>query len=453
MAYYDNNDGRLPSAYFAYRAPQEDDSSDFLARYVENLNNAYTKAEETVASAKEKIMSTYQLNDADSQWLDNYLKDMDVKLKKSVYGGSRHALDTAVKLAGEAISKPLTDRAAANKEDQQYKDNLLNMLNSNLIGKLTHDRFREQYPYEFIATYRNDDPAQGEIGGHIKEKNHPLPVKDLDTLFQYAFRNLPERSTSTSNEVSSSTRRDYDNETESSMKLENTGSGTLEGGSSMQSVNKQLADHPLAAGQAESWGSSSTNSGYSESSSMSLNAFAESHKNKEEIIAGIQNLSRVSKDFIPGAQQQYDDLKWIIDKLDKEIKEDAAKGLDTTEKEILKKQYEDSFYVNGQKVNLIDWLADSIERFAQAHQYNNTTNQNVRRTSSASGSTRKRSSGAAFGGVGASSNDAGLPEREDPSNFEGDAATITGERKGVNPPLKIGGKPITQLRRPSYTQK
>ena len=154
-----------PSAFqAAVFTPQKEDMS-LLQRSMAMLDERKEKTDQQRAAIKAAI-SKVNLNQADSEWKQNFINDISKRIDNAAqFGDYSAALEEATVLAGDAISNPeLLARAKRNEEYQAWRKDIEDRAISGKIDKRTADRILEQNPYSF---YPRINTNTGEvIGGY-----------------------------------------------------------------------------------------------------------------------------------------------------------------------------------------------------------------------------------------------------------------------------------------------
>ena len=135
---------------------------DIFGDSLNKITQQHEKALEQRAAIKAAI-SKINLNEADSEWKENFINDISSQIDNAAqFGNYSTALTTATTLAGDAISNPeLLARAQRNEQYQAWRKDVESRAIEGKIDKRTADRILEQNPYNFVP--RTD--ASGKVVG------------------------------------------------------------------------------------------------------------------------------------------------------------------------------------------------------------------------------------------------------------------------------------------------
>lgn len=150
---------------------------DIFGNAVDKITQQHEKAIEQ-RSAISAALADIKLNEAEDEWKANYIADIQKQIDNaSQFGNYSTALDTAKKLAGEAISNPaLRGRIRYNENREKWLTNLENRAARGEIDSDTLARAKYENAYNYQDTY--DD--NGNIIGGTAWNATFEPVKDLN---------------------------------------------------------------------------------------------------------------------------------------------------------------------------------------------------------------------------------------------------------------------------------
>lgn len=129
--------------------PAKQDMS-LLQHSIDKLDERKEKTDQQRAAIKAAI-SKINLNQADSEWKQNFINDISKRIDSvAQFGDYSAALEEATILAGDAITNPeLLARAQRNEEYQTWRKDIEDRAISGKIDRRTANRILEQNPYSF----------------------------------------------------------------------------------------------------------------------------------------------------------------------------------------------------------------------------------------------------------------------------------------------------------------
>lgn len=183
--------GFTPAAFtpFVY-TPKEFDVSP-LQRSLATLDERKEKTDQQRAAIT-AALSKINLNEADTEWKQNFINSISAKIDSAAqFGDYSAALEEATRLAGEAISDPeLLAREKENENYQVWKKSLDSLYLNNKIDKNTRDYFNDKVQYKFNGTYEN-----GKFKTYsLTDYKTPVQQIDLSGLFSWVGQTVAEQS-------------------------------------------------------------------------------------------------------------------------------------------------------------------------------------------------------------------------------------------------------------------
>ena len=183
--------GFTPAAFtpFVY-TPKEFDVSP-LQRSLATLDERKEKTDQQRAAIT-AALSKVNLNEADTEWKQNFINSISAKIDSAAqFGDYSAALEEATRLAGEAISDPeLLAREKENENYQVWKKSLDSLYLNNKIDKNTRDYFNDKVQYKFNGTYEN-----GKFKTYsLTDYKTPVQQIDLSGLFSWVGQTVAEQS-------------------------------------------------------------------------------------------------------------------------------------------------------------------------------------------------------------------------------------------------------------------
>ena len=123
-------------------------------------------------------MLLFKLNEAEDEWKQNYINDINKQIDNAAqFGNYSTALTTATRLAGEALSNPaLRGRIRYNENREKWISNLETRAARGEIDSDTLARAKYENPYAYKDTYNDKGDI---IGGNDWQASFE-PVKDLN---------------------------------------------------------------------------------------------------------------------------------------------------------------------------------------------------------------------------------------------------------------------------------
>ena len=180
-----------PAAFnpFVY-TPKEFDVSP-LQRSLATLDERKEKTDQQRAAIT-AALSKVNLNEADTEWKQNFINSISAKIDSAAqFGDYSAALEEATRLAGEAISDPeLLAREKENENYQVWKKSLDSLYLNNKKDKNTRDYFNDKVQYKFNVTYEN-----GKFKTYsLTDYKTPVQQIDLSGLFSWVGQTVAEQS-------------------------------------------------------------------------------------------------------------------------------------------------------------------------------------------------------------------------------------------------------------------
>ena len=183
--------GFTPAAFtpFVY-TPKEFDVSP-LQRSLATLDERKEKTDQQRAAIT-AALSKVNLNEADTEWKQNFINSISAKIDSAAqFGDYSAALEEATRLAGEAISDPeLLAREKENENYQVWKKSLDSLYLNNKIDKNTRDYFNDKVQYKFNGTYENCKFKTYSLTDY----KTPVQQIDLSGLFSWVGQTVAEQS-------------------------------------------------------------------------------------------------------------------------------------------------------------------------------------------------------------------------------------------------------------------
>ena len=335
MAYKNNQSGITIGGYVPQRVPVRSN----LEALSQALNKIDERSDKAIQqkSAITNAIGQLKLNAAEDKWKYDYAKRIEQKINDAAqYGDYSRALDVATELAGSATSSPeVIGRIRANEAYEKKKGEVESLANSGVISGLTKERWIAQNKY----AYEDIRDENGNIVGGTDWKAGWEPVKKVDMARLVTLAGQlaapVKRATSSSSQHSVSDEQGVDN----------GGTSTPEG---LRSVK----------------------TGYSTSSGSS---FQRETLTKEKIDEVYNKLFALDGDNMNALIQQYDDIKWKVNKLKDE--------LSTTTDPEKRKSLQDSIDVfsndiydsNGQPLKVKEYMLSKIGVITKDMAYDNTS--------------------------------------------------------------------------------
>lgn len=156
--------------------PQQENMS-LLQHSIDKLDERKEKTDQQTAAIMSAI-NNVKLDSSENNWKRNYVNSIKNKINSAAqFGDYSSALETATRLAGEAVTSPeLLGRQRYYEEREKWLEELKNRNARGEIDSDTYNRALAQNTYSYSDTY--DD--KGNITGGISWNPAFNPVKDLD---------------------------------------------------------------------------------------------------------------------------------------------------------------------------------------------------------------------------------------------------------------------------------
>lgn len=338
--------------------------------------DAYTKAIDKIdqkskearekKSAIDAALAQVELDSSEDAWKFKYAKGIKDQIDQAaMFGDYSGALNTAIELAGKAVSSPeLIGRIRANKE---HKEKEKEIESRNDIEDITKQRWKTQNKYDYKDTY----DEEGNVIGGTGWKEKWTPVKHINPiqLAQLAGSlTAPEKK-------SSSSSYNWQNSISNEMGLVDK-KGNLQTYNSHPNVPELLAN-PNSNEIKSVLQSSSTSSNGSSSSEYQRLTY-------DRIKKTFDALEQAYPGAIDSMIQDYDDYTWKIDELNNQLKS----ATDDVQKAKIQKNldyYKKGMYGNnGQLMSAEEWMLSKVDPILHAQAYNWTST-----SSSVGGSSNK----------------------------------------------------------------
>ena len=291
-------------------------------RPVVSMNlDAYTKAIDKIdqksrearekKSAIDAALAQVELNPSEDAWKYKYAKNIKDQIDQAaMFGDYSGALNTAIELAGKAVSSPeLLGRIRASKAYKEKSDEIDKRVSSGEITALTARRWKAQNPYKYQDTYDENGNIIG--GTEWKQSYNPVRIADIAQIAERAIRDAAPSVQSSASE----TRNAVSN-------AESTGVGSGKFGT----LNSTDVTH----------GSSTQ---VSELTAKKIRSNFMSLYNQDEVAKQYTN-------------QNYDDYKWLYDEANRKLK-DPSLNLTAEERAQLEKDRQEGLnYITDAQGNI-----------------------------------------------------------------------------------------------------
>ena len=324
-------------------APQKEDMS-LLQRSLQTLDERKERTDQQRAAIA-KALGDVKLNAAEDKWKQNYIDSISSRIDSAAqFGDYSSALETATRLAGEALSDPaLKGRIRANEQYEEELKTQKALRDRGEISQATYNWWLKKNPY----SYADVTDENGRIVGGTEFNPESRPVADINwaSTAMAAFKMITPYKNSVSRQGSSSV-------------TNNSGQSVTRG--------------KITAKPGEAIGSSGGSSQSQEKVT------------KEEIIANMEEMLKATLDGYRQAEQAYDvamdEFNDMVAQYNTLIKENpnSEKAKDLAQKIDVRKQL---MYRNGSKIDYKEYYARMVtdNLFAKGLAYD-------WRTSSTSGS-------------------------------------------------------------------
>lgn len=318
----ENNETIIRGGYQPFQL-KRDYHLDIFGNTLDKITQQHEKAVEQ-QSAISAALADVKLNEAEDQWKANYVADIQKQIDNAAqFGNYAAALDTAKRLAGEAISNPaLRGRIRANEQYEKEVQTQQARRDRGEISQATYKWWMKNNPYKYQDNY---DDNGNIIGGSIYEPDF-RPVNDINwaSTAMAAFKMITPYKNSVSKDGGSSV-------------TNNTSEGISRG---------KTAYKP---------GESISSTGHNSSSQEKVT--------KEQITARMEELLSSTADGYKQAEQAYDvaadEFKDLVEKYNTAI----AENPDSEEARILGQKIDARkklMYRNGSKIDYKEYYARMI---------------------------------------------------------------------------------------------
>jgi hypothetical protein len=283
--------------------------------------DAYTKAIDKIdqksrearekKSAIDAALAQVELNPSEDAWKYKYAKNIKDQIDQAaMFGDYSGALNTAIELAGKAVSSPeLLGRIRASKAYKEKSDEIDKRVSSGEITALTARRWKAQNPYKYQDTYDENGNIIG--GTEWKQSYNPVRIADIAQIAERAIRDAA------------------------------------------PSVQSSASERRNAVSNAESTGVGSGKFGTLNSTDTTRGSSTQvSELTAEKIrsnFMSLYNQDEVAKQY---TNQNYDDYKWLYDEADRKLK-DPSLNLTAEERAQLEKDRQEGLdYITDAQGNI-----------------------------------------------------------------------------------------------------
>ena len=373
---------------------------DAYSKAIDKIDQKSREAREK-KSAIDAALAQVELDSSEDAWKFKYAKGIKDQIDQAaMFGDYSGALNTAIELAGKAVSSPeLIGRIRANKE---HKEKEKEIESRNDIEDITKQRWKAQNKYDYKDTY----DEEGNVIGGTGWKEKWTPVKHINPiqLAQLAGSlTAPEKK-------SSSSSYNWQNSTSNEMGLVDK-KGNLQTYNSHPNVPTLLANPNSNEIKSVLQSSSSSSNGSSSSEYQRLTY--------DRIKKTFDALEQAYPGAIDSMIQDYDDYTWKIDELNNQLKS----ATDDVQKAKIQKNldyYKKGMYGNnGQLMSAEEWMLSKVDPILHAQAYNWTS------TSSSVGGSSNKSFGLNPFTKGATGSGADLLNQQGELDVEGGKSNPT----------------------------
>ena len=338
---------------------------DAYSKAIDKIDQKSREAREK-KSAIDAALAQVELDSSEDAWKFKYAKGIKDQIDQAaMFGDYSGALNTAIELAGKAVSSPeLIGRIRANKE---HKEKEKEIESRNDIEDITKQRWKAQNKYDYKDTY----DEEGNVIGGTGWKEKWTPVKHINPiqLAQLAGSlTAPEKK-------SSSSSYNWQNSISNEMGLVDK-KGNLQTYNSHPNVPTLLANPSSNEIKSVLQSSSSSSNGSSSSEYQRLTY--------DRIKKTFDALEQAYPGAIDSMIQDYDDYTWKIDELTNQLKS----ATDDVQRAKIQKNldyYKKGMYGNnGQLMSAEEWMLSKVDPILHAQAYNWTST-----SSSVGGSSNK----------------------------------------------------------------
>ena len=328
-----NSESTIRGGYQPFQL-KRDYHLDIFGNTLDKITQQHEKAIEQ-QSAISAALADIKLNEAEDEWKANYIADIQKQIDNaSQFGNYSAALDTAKRLAGEAISNPaLRGRIRANEQYEKEVQTQQARRDRGDISQATYKWWMKNNPYKYQDNY---DDNGNIIGGSIYEPES-RPVNDINwaSAAMAAFKMITPYKNSTSSQGSSSV--------------------TNQSG---QSVTKGKITAKPGEGISSSGGSS----------------MSQEKVTKEEIVANMEEMLKATPDGYRQAEQAYDVAMDEFNTMVEEYNNLIAENPNSEKAKALQQKIDvrsKLMYRNGSKIDYKEYYARMVtdSLFAQGLAY------------------------------------------------------------------------------------
>lgn len=338
---------------------------DAYSKAIDKIDQKSREAREK-KSAIDAALAQVELDSSEDAWKFKYAKGIKDQIDQAaMFGDYSGALNTAIELAGKAVSSPeLLGRIRANKE---HKEKEKEIESRNDIEDITKQRWKAQNKYDYKDTY----DEEGNVIGGTGWKEKWTPVKHINPiqLAQLAGSlTAPEKK-------SSSSSYNWQSSISNEMGLVDK-KGNLQTYNSHPNVPDLLANPNTNEIKSVLQSSSSSSNGSSSSEYQRLTY--------DRIKKTFDALEQAYPGAIDSMIQDYDDYTWKIEELNNQLKS----ATDDVQRAKIQKNldyYKKGMYGNnGQLMSAEEWMLSKVDPILHAQAYNWTST-----SSSVGGSSNK----------------------------------------------------------------
>lgn len=283
---------------------------DAYSKAIDKIDQKSREAREK-KSAIDAALAQVELNPSEDAWKYKYAKNIKDQIDQAaMFGDYSGALNTAIELAGKAVSSPeLLGRIRVSKAYKEKSDEIDKRVASGEITSLTARRWKAQNPYNYKDTYDENGNIIG--GTEWKQSYNPVRIADIAQIAERAIRDAAPSVRSSASE----TRNAVSN-------AESTGVGSGKFGT----LNSTDVTHG--------------------SSTQVSELTAEKIRSN---FMSLYNQDEVAKQY---TKQNYDDYKWLYDEANRKLK-DPSLNLTAEERAQLEKDRQEGLdYITDAQGNI-----------------------------------------------------------------------------------------------------
>jgi len=295
----------------------------YLQKSLDTLDQRKERTDQQVAAIN-SALAKVELNAAEDEWKANYIRDINSQIDNAAqFGDYSAALETATRLAGEAVSSPeLLGRVRANEQYQAEVKTQQARRDRGDISQATYKWWMKNNPYTYTDNY---DKEGNIVGGSVYEPDF-RPVNDINwaSTAMAAFKLITPYKNTVSTDGGSSV-------------TNNTSGSITRGGTSYKP------------------GESISSTGHKSQS--------EEKVTKEQITARMEELLSSTPDGYKQAEQAYDVAADEFNDLVEKYNNAVAQNPDSEEAKILGQKIDarkQLMYRNGSKIDYKEYYARMI---------------------------------------------------------------------------------------------